>query len=206
MAVSHSRSKRAIDLVLAAGALVFLSPLMLMIALAIRLSDGGPILYRHARCGRDGRLFDCLKFRTMRTDAFERLEKLLASDPEAAAEWATFQKLRNDPRVTALGLLLRRTSLDELPQLFNILRGEMSVIGPRPITSGEIHRYGADYGWYTATRPGVLGLWQVNGRNTLTYEQRVAYDVAYVRTWTPALDVAILIKAIPVVLFGRGAY
>ncbi|HOY79542.1 MAG TPA: sugar transferase, partial [Hyphomonadaceae bacterium] len=139
-------------------------------------------------------------------DAQERLEELLAKDPEAAAEWAQFQKLRKDPRVTAIGRFLRKSSLDELPQLLNIIRGEMSVIGPRPVTSGEIHRYGPSYPFYTAVRPGVLGLWQVKGRNKLTYPQRVAYDVQYVKTWSIWQDLKILFMAVPVVLFGLGAY
>jgi lipopolysaccharide/colanic/teichoic acid biosynthesis glycosyltransferase len=142
----------------------------------------------------------------MRTDASARLEQLLASDPKAAAEWAEFQKLRNDPRITVLGRLLRKSSLDELPQLLNIVRGEMSVVGPRPVTSAEIHRYGGEYAYYTAVRPGVLGLWQVSGRNKLTYPERIKLDVKYVKDWSIWLDFEILLRAIPVVLFGRGAY
>jgi lipopolysaccharide/colanic/teichoic acid biosynthesis glycosyltransferase len=122
----------------------------------------------------------------------------LANDPKAAAEWAQFQKLKHDPRVTLLGRLLRKSSLDELPQLLNIVRGEMSVIGPRPVTSAEVHRYGVDYPYYVAVRPGVLGLWQVSGRNRLTYPERIALDVKYVRTWSIWADVVILFRAIPV--------
>ena len=135
-----------------------------------------------------------------------RLAELLEKNPRAAAEWARFQKLRNDPRVTTLGRILRKSSLDELPQLLNILRGEMSVIGPRPVTAAEMARYGADVPYYTAERPGVLGLWQVKGRNRLTYPERVALDVQYVKTWSIWQDFKIVAMAIPVVLLGLGAY
>lgn len=204
--VHTSVLKRAMDLVMALGVLVFLSPVFLLVYVLIRTLDPGPALFSHLRVGRDGRMFTVYKFRTMRLDAQERLDELLAKDPEAAAEWAKFQKLRKDPRVTAIGRFLRKSSLDELPQLLNIIRGEMSVIGPRPVTSGEIHRYGPSYPFYTAVRPGVLGLWQVKGRNKLTYPQRVAYDVQYVKTWSIWQDLKILFMAVPVVLFGLGAY
>jgi exopolysaccharide production protein ExoY len=204
--VYSSLAKRSMDLALASLAFVFLLPLMAVICLGIRLSGRGPVIFTQKRCGANGRFFNCYKFRTMRTDAAERLEALLSSDPAAAAEWALYQKLRLDPRITPIGRLLRRTSLDELPQLINILRGEMSIIGPRPITSGEIFRYGTDFAYYTAVRPGVLGLWQVNGRNSLTYDQRVRMDVEYVRTWSMSKDLRILAKAVPAVLFGSDAY
>ena len=142
----------------------------------------------------------------MRVDAEARLAELLEKNPRAAAEWARFQKLRNDPRVTTLGRILRKSSLDELPQLLNILRGEMSVIGPRPVTAAEMARYGSDVPYYTAVRPGVLGLWQVKGRNRLTYPERVALDVQYVKTWSIWQDFKIVAMAIPVVLLGLGAY
>jgi lipopolysaccharide/colanic/teichoic acid biosynthesis glycosyltransferase len=204
--VYSSVVKRGMDLGLASLALLFLLPLLAVIAAGIRLGGAGPVIFRQKRCGANGRFFDCYKFRTMRPDAAERLEALLASNPAAAAEWALYQKLKSDPRITPFGRFLRRTSLDELPQLINILRGDMSIIGPRPITSGEIFRYGADFGYYTAVRPGVLGLWQVNGRNSLTYDQRVRMDVEYVRTWSVWKDLRILVKAIPAVMFGSDAY
>lgn len=199
-------AKRALDLFLAVPLLVFVSPLLVIIAILIRMSDGGPAIFSHRRCGLNGSTFECFKFRTMYKDAQDRLQQVLDSDPAAAAEWAEFQKLRNDPRVTPVGRFLRKSSLDELPQLFNILRGEMGVIGPRPVTSQELHRYGPNLHFYSAVRPGVLGLWQVNGRNTLTYDQRVAMDIEYVRTWTIWSDLGILVKAVPVVLFGKGAF
>lgn len=204
--VQSSRLKRAMDLVLAIPVLVLVSPLLMAIYALLKIFDPGPALFTQQRIGRDGRSFVVYKFRTMRVDAAERLEHLLANDPKAAAEWAKYQKLRNDPRVTLLGRFLRKSSLDELPQLLNILRGEMSVIGPRPVTAGEMQRYGADMPFYTAVRPGVLGLWQVRGRNKLTYPQRIAYDVEYVKTWSVWQDVKIILAAIPVVLMGKGAY
>lgn len=204
--VHSSALKRAMDLVIAFTVLAFVAPIFLIVYSLIKFFDPGPALFSHLRVGRDGRMFTVYKFRTMRVDAQERLDELLASSPEAAAEWAKYQKLKNDPRVTLIGRILRRSSLDELPQLLNIVRGEMSVIGPRPVTSGEIHRYGADYPFYTAVRPGVLGLWQVKGRNKLTYPERVAYDVQYVKTWSIWQDIKILFMAVPVVLFGLGAY
>lgn len=204
--VNTSGLKRAMDLVLAFTVLTFLSPLLILIYALLKIFDPGPALFTQLRVGRDGRTFTVYKFRTMRLDASERLDNMLAGDPIAASEWAEFQKLKRDPRVTMLGRILRKTSLDELPQLLNIVRGEMSVIGPRPVTSGEIHRYGADYPYYTAVRPGVLGLWQVKGRNALTYPERIAYDVQYVKTWSIWQDIKILFLAVPVVLMARGAY
>ena len=147
-----------------------------------------------------------LKFRSMRVDAEVRLAQLLEDDPVAREEWSSYQKLRKDPRVTVVGRILRKSSLDELPQLVNILRGEMSLIGPRPVTAAEVNRYGSAYPFYTAVRPGVLGLWQVMGRNRLTYPERVALDVRYVMNWSIWQDLRICMLAIPVVLLGLGAY
>jgi len=204
--VHSSGLKRAMDLALAIPAVIFMSPLLILIYGLLKIFDPGPALFSQLRVGRDGQTFLVYKFRTMRQDAQQRLDQMLANDPEAAAEWAQYQKLRKDPRVTPLGTFLRKSSLDELPQLLNIVRGEMSVIGPRPVTSGEIHRYGGDYAYYVAVRPGVLGLWQVSGRNALTYPERIAMDVKYVKTWSIWADLMILVRAVPVVLFGIGAY
>lgn len=201
----NSLMKRVIDLSLALPLLVFLSPILLLIALIVRMSDGGTALYAQKRCGAHNKVFTCYKFRTMRVDADKRLEALLASDPVAAEQWREYQKLDPDPRITAVGGFLRKSSLDELPQLINILRGEMSIIGPRPVTPREIHRYGEFFAYYSAVRPGVTGLWQVNGRNKLTYPERVALDVQYVRNWSIWMDLAILAKTVPAVLFGSGA-
>jgi exopolysaccharide production protein ExoY len=147
----------------------------------------GPALFRHRRVGFNGKYFDCLKFRTMVTDAPERLRQLLESDPVAAAEWAANRKLRYDPRVTAIGAILRRSSLDELPQLFNVLKGDMSIVGPRPVTAEELVRYSGAVDAYLACRPGITGLWQVSGRSTTTYSKRVACDAFYAREWSMAL-------------------
>ena len=200
------QAKRVGDLMLALALLVFCAPLMLMIAVAIKAQDGGPVLFRHTRCGKDGRSFGLWKFRTMRLDAAERLSGLLEDDPEAEAEWVRTRKLRRDPRVTRLGRLLRKSSLDELPQLVNIIAGQMSVVGPRPVMAEELSGYGAARIAYEAVRPGVTGLWQVSGRNDLSFDARVALDTAYVRDWSLVRDAAILARTVPVVLTARGAY
>lgn len=203
---SAGQVKRTVDVAAALALLVFCAPLMAGIAGAIKLQDGGPILFRHTRCGRDGASFGLWKFRTMRLDAAERLATLLEDDPEAEAEWVRTRKLRRDPRVTRLGRTLRRSSLDELPQLVNILRGQMSVVGPRPVMADELEGYGPARAAYEAVRPGVTGLWQVSGRNDLCFDARVALDAAYVRDWSLARDAAILARTVPVVLTARGAY
>ena len=200
------RSKRTLDVSVALALLLFTTPLLLVVALAVKAQDGGPILFRHTRCGRGGRAFSLWKFRTMRVDAAERLAALLAEDPHAEAEWVRARKLRRDPRVTRLGRFLRRSSLDELPQLLNILRGDMSIVGPRPVMAEELARYGPAAPLLRAVRPGVTGLWQVSGRNDLDFETRVRLDAAYVRGWSFLGDVAILARTVPVVLTARGAY
>jgi len=198
--------KRLFDVAISLSALVFLLPIFLIISLMIKLSDGGPVFYRHTRCGLGGKPFACYKFRTMRTEADNYLAKMLKADKILAEEWAHHQKLKNDPRITRLGLLLRKTSLDELPQIFNILRGDMSVIGPRPVTFEELPRYGRSLIYYSAARPGITGLWQVSGRNDTSYEDRVAFDADYVSGWTMGKDIEILMRTIPVVLLAKGAY
>jgi exopolysaccharide production protein ExoY len=199
-------TKRMIDIVLAISGIVLLAPLLLMCVLLTWTSSRGPVVFRHKRVGFGGKQFDCLKFRTMVSDAPERLREHLASDPAAAAEWAATQKLRNDPRVTLIGALLRQSSLDELPQLFNVLKGEMSIVGPRPVTEEELTKYGTFLGAYVACRPGITGLWQVSGRSGTSYEQRVECDTFYARQWSLYLDAKILIVTIPSVLFSEGAY
>ncbi|WP_244130183.1 sugar transferase [Burkholderia sp. BCC0044] len=198
-------AKRVLDLIVATILIVLLSPLLAVIALAIRL-DGGPCLYAHVRIGHRGRPFRCLKFRTMRTDADHQLKRLLETDPQARTEWACGFKLKHDTRITAIGRMLRRTSLDELPQFVNVIRGDMSLVGPRPVVSAELSRYGSDIAYYLAVRPGMTGLWQVSGRNDIGYAARVALDVRYVRTWSMARDLRILVKTIGVVARGTGAY
>jgi Undecaprenyl-phosphate galactose phosphotransferase WbaP len=196
--------KAAFDHAVATVLLVLLAPLLVTLSLLVRL-DGGPALYRHRRIGAGGRSFDCIKFRTMVLDSDRVLRRVLAKDPAAAEEWAATQKLRNDPRVTRLGQFLRRSSLDELPQLLNVLRGEMSLVGPRPIVQDEIARYADDIDYYYETKPGLTGLWQVSGRSDTSYARRVRLDVWYVRNWTLWHDIAILLKTIPAVFLQRGA-
>ncbi len=204
--VSSSPFKRLFDIATSSIALVFLLPLLAPIALLIRLSDGGPALFVQERIGLDGRKFRCFKFRTMVVDAQARLDKLLSEDPVARREWAADQKLRNDPRITGLGAFLRKSSLDELPQLLNIIKGDMSVVGPRPIVEKETARYGSAFSYYCEVRPGLTGLWQISGRNDTTYAERVALDVKYVRHWTPLGDLKIVALTIPAILFSSGAY
>jgi exopolysaccharide production protein ExoY len=198
--------KRAIDIVLSLSGIVLLAPLLMVCFLATRLSSRGPALFCHRRVGFDGKHFNCLKFRTMVADAPERLRQLLESDSLAAAEWAANRKLRHDPRVTRIGDILRRSSLDELPQLFNVLKGDMSIVGPRPVTDEELVRYSNSVGAYLSCRPGITGLWQVTGRSKTTYHRRVACDTFYVRNWTLVLDIKILIVTIPAVLMSDSAY
>lgn len=197
---------RPFDFVLALTALIFFTPLMLVVALAIKLSSPGPVFFSHRRIGRNGREFACHKFRTMAVDADARLASLLREDANARAEWERDHKLRNDPRITGIGKILRKTSLDELPQLFNVLGGTMSCVGPRPIVAKEIVRYGRRFNTYCQVRPGITGLWQVSGRNDTSYRRRVAMDVLYVRSRTLRLNGLIMAKTVPAVLMQQGSY
>ncbi len=197
-------AKLAFDVVAASAALVVLAPVMVIIATVVGL-DGGPVFYAHTRVGARGRVFRCLKFRSMVTDSEAALQALFARDPDAAEEWARTQKLRVDPRVTWIGRILRKTSLDELPQLLNVLRLEMSLVGPRPIVSLEIPKYAEDIAYYYETRPGITGLWQVSGRSDTTYAQRVRLDSFYVKNWSIWQDFSIIARTIPAVVSGRGA-
>jgi undecaprenyl-phosphate galactose phosphotransferase len=200
----NSSIKSAFDYAAAAVLLVFFLPVFVGIGLLIR-GDGGPAIFTHRRIGTGGRRFQCLKFRTMVMNSDSVLQRLLSADPAAAAEWAATQKLRNDPRITPIGHILRKTSLDELPQLINVLRGEMSLVGPRPIVDNEVPRYGDHISYYMEARPGMTGLWQVSGRSETTYEERVRLDVRYVREWSIWQDIAILLKTVLVVIQRRGA-
>jgi Undecaprenyl-phosphate galactose phosphotransferase WbaP len=197
--------KRALDLFGASLLLLMCLPLLGVIALVLRM-EGGPVLYAQWRIGRHGRPFRCWKFRTMLPDAEAQLAELLAQNTVAREEWARDQKLRDDPRVTRIGQVLRRTSLDELPQLWNILRGEMSLVGPRPMLEDQQARYGAALATCLSVRPGLTGLWQVSGRNRTTFAERVELDLAYVRQQSLALDLWILWRTVFVVLSQRGAY
>ncbi|HEY3695981.1 sugar transferase [Phenylobacterium sp.] len=186
--------------------LIFMLPLMIVVAVLIKLEDGGPVLFRHKRVGLGGRPFYCFKFRTMRVDAETYLAALLASDPRAREEWERDHKLRDDPRVTAVGQFLRKSSLDEVPQIINLLRGDMSVVGPRPIVEGEIAKYGWRYKHYNAVKPGLTGLWQVSGRSNVRYRRRVAMDVLYASRKSVGLDLWIIAKTIPAVMQSDGSY
>jgi Undecaprenyl-phosphate galactose phosphotransferase WbaP len=197
--------KDVVDLAIASMTLLVLLPILLIVA-ALVSRDGGPAIFSHERVGLNGRRFRCLKFRSMVTNADEVLRDLLASDASAATEWAATHKLRQDPRVTKIGRFIRATSLDELPQLINVLRRDMSLVGPRPITAAEQRRYGKHIGYYYQTRPGITGLWQVSGRSNTTFPRRVALDRAYVRDWSLMLDLYILAKTIPAVLNRSGAH
>jgi exopolysaccharide production protein ExoY len=195
-----------IDMSVAFVAILLLLPVLVLITAAIFVTDGRPIIFAHKRIGRYGRQFPCLKFRSMSRDADKRLAHLLATDPAAREEWDRDHKLRNDPRITKLGNFLRKTSLDELPQLFNVLRGEMSLVGPRPIVLGEVPRYGRYFNEYCSVKPGITGLWQVSGRNDVSYRRRVAMDVMYTRNRSTVTNVWILIATVPSVLASRGSY
>lgn len=194
------RVKRVMDVFVAGLALVLLAPIMPILMLLIKLSSEGPVFYAHPRVGFGGRTFNCYKFRTMRVDGDRVLAEHLAANPEAAIEWREKQKLDNDPRVTPLGQLLRKSSLDEVPQLINVLRGEMSCIGPRPVVVAELSRYGVHGMDYIRSRPGLTGIWQVSGRSNRSYEDRVLLDHYYHRNWSVWLDVIILVKTVPCVL------
>ncbi|NDR59018.1 sugar transferase [Aliiruegeria sabulilitoris] len=202
---SVAPAKRFFDIVFSTMALIFFLPIMVMIAAVLLLREGGPVFFRHKRVGYAGKQFSCLKFRTMVLDADKRLEELLARDPVARAEWEVNQKLTNDPRISCLGHFLRKTSLDELPQFFNVLKGDMSVVGPRPIVLAEVARYRENIFEYKSVRPGITGLWQVNGRNDTTYEERVAMDTEYARNRSFIGDLRIVFQTVEVVLTGRGA-
>lgn len=199
-------AKRAMDVAIAGAALLAAAPFFIIVSLLVR-ADGGPAFYAHPRVGRGGRIFGCLKFRSMVTDSQARLDALLAADPAARAEWEATRKLKNDPRITRIGRFLRATSLDELPQLINVLRGEMAIVGPRPVTQSELDRYyGAAAAHYLTVRPGITGLWQVSGRSETSYDQRVALDVAYVSQASLLADIRILLKTPAAVLSRRGAH
>ncbi len=197
--------KRVFDVIGSALLLLLLSPLFAYLSWRIRQS-GGDAIYGHERIGRYGRRFRCLKFRTMVPDADRTLAELLARDPQAREEWERDFKLKNDPRITPIGAFLRRTSLDELPQLWNVLKGEMSLVGPRPVVQEELARYGDQVGYYLEARPGITGLWQISGRNDTGYEDRVALDSWYVRNWSLWYDFVVLVKTVRVVLKQDGAY
>lgn len=197
--------KRLFDVVVSFLLLILFSPLFLYIALKVK-KDGGSITYGHERIGYQGKSFQCLKFRSMVVNSQEVLAQLLATDPQAKAEWEKYFKLKNDPRITPIGHFLRRTSLDELPQLWNVFKGEMSLVGPRPVVKDELERYSADVEYYLMVKPGMTGLWQVSGRSDTDYATRVYFDSWYVKNWSLWYDIAILFKTARVVIKHDGAY
>jgi Undecaprenyl-phosphate galactose phosphotransferase WbaP len=199
-------TKRILDLLLGLPLLLLASPLIAAASLAIKFESDGGVFYGHLRVGRDKRMFKVWKLRSMATNGDQILRQHFAANPAAAEEWRLTQKLQHDPRVTKLGRFLRRSSLDELPQLWNVARGEMSLVGPRPIVEAEIVRYGSLLGHYTQVMPGLTGLWQVSGRNNTTYEERVDLDTYYVRNWSPWLDLYLLSKTFSAVVNKQGAY
>ncbi|MFP3089879.1 undecaprenyl-phosphate galactose phosphotransferase WbaP [Treponema sp. TIM-1] len=198
--------KRFMDLSLVVIGGLIITPFLLLIALLVKVSSPGPAIYKHTRIGMNGKPFRVYKFRSMVMDAEERLSSLLAADPQIRKEWEENHKLKDDPRITGIGKFLRRTSLDEFPQLLNILKGEMSLVGPRPIVEGEVKKYGEDFGRIFSVKPGITGLWQVSGRSDTDYGERVAFDTYYLQSWSVWLDFWVLLKTIEVVFKGRGAY
>ncbi len=199
-------AKRSLDLSVALAALVMLLPLFIGVALLLRASGQGPVLFCHKRIGRNGQRFGCYKFRTMALDGEAVLNRHLATSEAAAREWRETKKLKSDPRVTPIGAILRKTSVDELPQLINVLRGEMSLVGPRPIVEDEVGRYGAHISAYLRARPGLTGAWQISGRNDVSYEERVRLDADYVQNWSFGRDLVIIVRTIPAVLRAQGSY
>ncbi len=199
--------KRSMDMVGSLIGLILLSPLLLMVALIIKLTSPGKIVYKQQRIGRNGKPFYLYKFRSMYPDADERLKEILASDPQAREEWETKRKLTNDPRITPIGKFIRKTSIDELPQLWNILKGDISIVGPRPVSAEEIEKFYKEYRvYYYSVRPGLTGLWQVSGRSNTDYNYRVQTDVWYVENWSLWLDIVIILKTFEVLMKREGAY
>ncbi|MCC2625921.1 MAG: UDP-phosphate galactose phosphotransferase [Burkholderiales bacterium] len=198
--------KRFFDFSLSLLGIIILSPFLLSIAICIKISAGGAVFFKHKRIGVDGKYFYCIKFKTMHQNSSQILANLLANDSQAKAEWEKDFKLKNDPRVTRIGAFLRKTSLDELPQLFNVIKGDMSLVGPRPIIEEEMLRYGDDAYYYKLVKPGITGLWQISGRNDLDYSSRVRLDVYYTKNWSLWYDFVILFKTVMVVAARSGAY
>ena len=205
--IRHIPIKRAFDILFSLSVLIFGFPIFFLIALAIRMTSKGKFLYFHEWVGRGGKIFRCYKFRTMRKDADSRLKALLNSNPELLREWEETRKLKHDPRVTFVGKFLRKTSLDELPQFWNVLMGDLSVVGPRPVVRAEIIKYyGAKSSKILSVRPGLTCLWQVSGRNDTSYDTRVKLDETYVENQSFLLDFKLILKTIPAMIFTKGAY
>lgn len=198
--------KRAFDVVFALTFLIVALPFIVLLSIALQIDSPGKLFFVQPRVGRDGRMFRCIKFRTMHQDAERLLADLLATCPASRREWEADHKLRNDPRVSRLGKIVRKLSLDELPQLINILRGEMSVVGPRPIVQAEIPKYGVFFVDYCAVKPGLTGLWQVSGRNDVSYAERVQLDRQYRMRVSFLFDLGIVLRTVPAVIGAKGCY
>lgn len=198
--------KKIFDFCMAIVLIVVFSPVLLALYALVYISTNGKPLFKHERIGKNGLKFKIYKFRTMYLDAEEKLQELLENCEECKQEWESDFKLKNDPRITKIGRFLRKTSLDELPQLINVIRGEMSLVGPRPIIEKEVEKYASYFDYFKAVKPGITGLWQVSGRNDIDYDERVQLDVWYTRNWSIELDLQILIKTIVVVLSKKGSY
>lgn len=205
--IKHSFSKRAFDIFFSLFAFSFGFPLFILVAFLVWISSRTFVIYGHERIGRGGKPFRCYKFRTMYPDADLRLQQLLEENPKLKAEWEKTHKLRNDPRITPIGRFLRKTSLDELPQFWNILKGDLSVVGPRPVVKAELQKYfGRKAPFILSVRPGLTGLWQVSGRSDTSYEKRILLDEEYIRKQSFTLDLKLIAKTIPAMLFSKGAY
>lgn len=205
--IQHLPLKRAFDVVFSIFALLFTFPLFMTIAILIRLQSPGPIIYAHERIGRGGKSFKCFKFRSMYVDADIRLTELLKNDLSLKEEWEKSYKLKNDPRITPIGKFLRKSSLDELPQFLNVLKGDLSVVGPRPVVKAELQQHFKEKAQkILSVRPGITGLWQVSGRSNTTYEQRVALDVHYIENHNFLYDLYLVLKTIPALFLRKGAY
>jgi len=198
-------AKRLFDVVIASLALLFLAPLLIVVGVLIRLQDGQKALYSQPRYGFKGETFQCFKLRSMVPNADAKLQAVIDSNPQARLEWELTRKLSNDPRITPLGKFIRATSIDELPQLLNIIRGDMSIVGPRPIPLYERSKYGEGFEQYCRVRPGLTGIWQTSGRSNVSYTERVEMDKTYVQTQTFLGDIWIIIKTVPAVLMSDGA-
>ncbi|WP_039925036.1 sugar transferase, partial [Treponema sp. JC4] len=198
--------KRLLDLFIILCLSPIWVPVFALCALLTKITSKGPVFYGHKRVGRNGKTIKCWKFRSMVVNSQEILEKLLAENEEMRLQWEKDRKLENDPRITKFGKILRKTSMDELPQLINILLGEMSLVGPRPVTEPELEKYGDYKDYVLSVKPGLSGMWQISGRSDTGYEERISYDTYYIQNWSIWLDIWILIKSVWVVLLGKGAY
>ncbi len=205
--IKHRAIKRIFDIVFSLSILVLFLPVFAIIALIVAVTSKGPVVYAHSRIGRGGKKFGCYKFRSMYFDADKRLHELLKNNPELKNEWEKNFKLKNDPRITPIGSFLRKTSLDEFPQFWNVLKGDLSVVGPRPVIQDEIVKYYGDKAAFVLSiRPGLTGLWQVSGRSNTSYDVRVSLDEEYINKQSLALDIKLVLKTIPAMLTSRGAY